>query len=127
LRWQERVGIWLCVVFGLFLTGVFLLQIGFALRGPRMMGDDLSWTDAASDFVAEWFVLGVAVPAGLMLLGAGLLGDGWRRARGRALVRLGRCGVCLYALEGLEPEGDGCVVCPECGAAWRVGAEALGV
>jgi hypothetical protein len=29
------------------------------------------------------------------------------------------CLICRYDLGGLAPEGDGCLVCPECGAAWR--------
>jgi len=29
------------------------------------------------------------------------------------------CLICRYDLEGLASEADGCVVCPECGAAWR--------
>lgn len=33
---------------------------------------------------------------------------------------LRRCRACAFSLEGLAPEGDGCVVCPECGAAWRL-------
>jgi hypothetical protein len=36
------------------------------------------------------------------------------------LLRAGRCPVCLYALDDLEPEADRCTVCPECGAAWRL-------
>lgn len=35
-------------------------------------------------------------------------------------LRVGKCGVCEYGVEGLTPEADGCVVCPECGAAWRL-------
>lgn len=35
------------------------------------------------------------------------------------LLREGRCVSCLHSLEGLSVESDGCVVCPECGAAWR--------
>lgn len=31
----------------------------------------------------------------------------------------GVCASCHYGLETLPVEGDGCVVCPECGAAWR--------
>ena len=31
-----------------------------------------------------------------------------------------RCGSCLYDLQGLDSEPDGCVVCPECGGAWRL-------
>jgi len=33
---------------------------------------------------------------------------------------LGTCRVCEYDLGGLLPESDGCVVCPECGGAWRI-------
>jgi hypothetical protein len=43
--------------------------------------------------------------------------------RGRAfvhqLVRAGVCPRCCYCLDGLEPDGDGLLDCPECGAAWR--------
>jgi len=31
----------------------------------------------------------------------------------------GRCAACTYRLEELPPESDGCVVCPECNAAWK--------
>ena len=30
-----------------------------------------------------------------------------------------RCGACLYDLQGQISEPDDCVVCPECGGAWR--------
>lgn len=30
------------------------------------------------------------------------------------------CAGCLFFLEGLPAEPDGCTVCPECGAAWRL-------
>lgn len=46
-----------------------------------------------------------------------------RRTMGHSLaataVAQGFCGQCCYSLEGKPPEHDGCVVCPECGAAWR--------
>ena len=32
----------------------------------------------------------------------------------------GRCRACDYDLARLEPEADGCTVCPECSAAWRL-------
>lgn len=35
----------------------------------------------------------------------------------------GICLICKYELKGLPPEPDGCTVCPECGAAWRIRAE----
>lgn len=30
------------------------------------------------------------------------------------------CGTCEYDLNGVRPESDGCTVCPECGAAWKL-------
>ena len=32
----------------------------------------------------------------------------------------GRCGACAYPLRELPREPDGCTVCPECGAAWKL-------
>ncbi len=34
-----------------------------------------------------------------------------------------RCPACTYDLDGAAAGADGCTVCPECGAAWRVGNE----
>ena len=55
-------------------------------------------------------------------------GDRWwgpwrfRRAGGLALMMLKDriCPSCRYNLDGTSPESDGCTVCPECGAAWRL-------
>jgi hypothetical protein len=47
----------------------------------------------------------------------------YRRNAARKLavtaVAEGVCGACAYSLEGISPEADGCLPCPECGAAWR--------
>ena len=40
-------------------------------------------------------------------------------------VRRGVCGVCSYALHGLVEQEDGCCVCPECGAAWRLAKDSM--
>ena len=40
-------------------------------------------------------------------IGSGMIGIGWSAA-------------CGYCLSGLVVETDGCTVCPECGAAWRL-------
>lgn len=32
------------------------------------------------------------------------------------------CFACEYDLDGLQPESDGCTVCPECGGAWKLGS-----
>lgn len=75
----------------------------------------------AVSFVRSWTACFVAAPA---LLFIGPLA--WRpvntmvvRLRGRAFVAIGRCPCCGYELSQLSIEPDGCVVCPECGAAWR--------
>ncbi len=45
----------------------------------------------------------------------------WQRERIlNAAAEAGLCAVCGYLLYGLPREADGCTVCPECGAAWRV-------
>jgi hypothetical protein len=38
----------------------------------------------------------------------------------RVCVKNGICSACGYNIKGLEPQDDGCTVCPECGAAWRL-------
>jgi hypothetical protein len=32
----------------------------------------------------------------------------------------GRCLACGYAIRDVKPEPDGCSICPECAAAWRI-------
>jgi hypothetical protein len=57
------------------------------------------------------------------LLISGLLNVGRyyasERAAAEVLIRHGLCSSCLYGLDGLTAEPDGCLVCPECGAAWN--------
>lgn len=36
------------------------------------------------------------------------------------LLDHGLCVQCGYFIKGLPPEPDGCTVCPECGAAWKL-------
>jgi hypothetical protein len=36
------------------------------------------------------------------------------------------CASCRYSLTGCRAEADGCTVCPECGAAWRLPGESAG-
>ncbi len=41
------------------------------------------------------------------------------KAAADVLLRRGLCASCLYPLGGLERAADGCLTCPECGAAWK--------
>ena len=105
---------------------------------------ELTWAIAGGVIASAawqllWLVWPVLGPCGLIggfvLLApaAGML-TWWltlgsvRRRRFRRLADVylgsGRCASCAYALAGLAAEEDGCVVCPECGAAWR--ADRLG-
>jgi hypothetical protein len=48
----------------------------------------------------------------------------WQSKEGllRAMTRTGLCPSCGYSIGDREPEDDGCTVCSECGAAWRMDA-----
>jgi hypothetical protein len=75
-----------------------------------------------SSFVHSWtflLVQGSAFVCGLAPL------PWWfhKRAARRiasALIFEGYCPCCRYQLAGTPPQLDGCSVCPECGAAWRL-------
>jgi hypothetical protein len=38
----------------------------------------------------------------------------------RAALAMELCPACGYSLTATTPESDGCTVCPECGAAWKL-------
>jgi predicted RNA-binding Zn-ribbon protein involved in translation (DUF1610 family) len=71
--------------------------------------------------VPPWIIL---LPP-ILLLGLGtrrLMLRSWRRCAPdlvRIAVEDGVCAACGYNLYALASEPDGCIVCPECGAAWR--------
>lgn len=63
------------------------------------------------------------------LLTVSTIGGVWfdRRTRRRNARRVaglhideGRCASCTYPLQCVPPASDGCTVCPECGAAWKI-------
>jgi hypothetical protein len=64
----------------------------------------------------------VAVPmlTAALLATRGLLGlGGWLPGAMRAsLLARHRCAACGYTLNGLAPDPDGCLTCPECASAW---------
>ena len=69
-----------------------------------------------------WFV----VP--LVVIGCGAR-EYWRESAWRSLrssmIRDGYCASCSYTLADSPIKPDGCRVCPECGAAWRLDSSAL--
>lgn len=74
-----------------------------------------------------WYI----VCGGLLVMSALLRQSGLMRTRvGPARARMGetlcaalRCGICGYDMRGRVADDDGCTVCPECGAAWKLDAD----
>jgi hypothetical protein len=89
------------LVFGIGM--IALMVVGVLMRVPP----------AALIIGAFLITMGVNVFLNFGRAGAG------ERAAADALLRRGLCASCLYGLGGLTPEPDGCLVCPECGGAWR--------
>lgn len=71
---------------------------------------------------AFWIVTTVQLPG--LLWAFLLLGRLRARAFVNAWVAARACAACGYVYGEIRAEADGCVVCPECGAAWRGAGEA---
>ncbi len=99
--------------------------LGFALGAagavlPRVM---------PSPQFSLWAICAVGVLLGLAIAGVSqalhrVVTEGEILSIRGACLRDRRCGACCYPLEGSKAESDGCIVCSECGAAWR--ADQLG-
>ena len=102
-----------CVVcvLGYVLIGSF---IGVASKGPV----EITMSLACAAVVVS---IGIMVMRGMSRVG--LVRD--KREYARDVAELGHCASCGYPIDHLTPEDDSCVVCPECGAAWRVGETVL--
>jgi hypothetical protein len=107
---------------------VLAMYLLFRLTGTLFF--DGSWWGVVKTGI--WLVV-VATFAELMFRGYGWpgrwwwLGQGQNAQRWSARVRQAflderRCPSCGYSLGDLAAQPDGCTVCPECGAAWRLGA-----
>ncbi|HLP82761.1 MAG TPA: zinc ribbon domain-containing protein [Phycisphaerales bacterium] len=71
--------------------------------------------------------LAVLVGSSVIMLGP-MISMSVRAAPGPYCYRrllLRRCPSCDFSLMEITAEADGCTVCPECGAAWRIPAEAI--
>jgi hypothetical protein len=84
----------------------------------------LSFMAIAAVGLPGWAIF---VPAAFMVVFVSLVGRWardveWARLR-PTLLGAGRCASCAYPIAKLPTEGDGCVPCPECGAAWKFDIE----
>lgn len=77
---------------------------------------------AAAAWLRGWRYVAVLAIGPIVTLIAGKLILPTTRSASQGLyLAIGRCAQCAYRLTDLKPELDGCVVCPECGAAWKAG------
>lgn len=68
-----------------------------------------------------WAMVALPVLLGVVLsLVVWLSGMGAPELRARAMASEGVCGACGAMLDGSKPEADGCAVCANCHAAWRI-------
>jgi hypothetical protein len=100
--------------------GFGVLALPLMLMGalaPAYMAFSLKWP--------LWLMLLAAIPLGAIPALVTIFVA--RRTSGRRIAQVyahaGYCGSCAHDLRASPTEADGCTVCPECGAAWRVGAE----
>ena len=104
--------------FGLKNTTIMAIGLGLIVMPflMKLLPTDWPSEDSVGDVVLTLFTLGM-VP----ILAVGIAGRPMSvvidTLRGHA-----RCPACIYDLAGCPvAEEDGCTVCPECGAAWRLG------
>jgi len=87
------------------------------------------WVLVVRLFFWKWFTTGTMVAGSVIasivvsivterLIGTGLHSRQWDKFVA-AYTKAGQCPSCGYGLRGLPITEDGCVVCPECTAAWR--------
>lgn len=81
----------------------------------------LFWIRYGSASILTWISGGALYG---LIMGIYLRRRSWRSAPAgrRALLTFHVCASCGFDLSTLAPELDGCVVCPECAAAWRLPA-----
>lgn len=110
---SAEAGFWNCVVtFG----GTFVvpMMLFFAVQSWWQVGA-IYWRPLALAGVVSFFGFGMPMALFLKRLS-------WRSADRAvaAMLESDLCPACAHGLNGLPPAPDGCTVCPECGAAWRV-------
>lgn len=84
-----------------------VLYCYFATRGGRSVVHYVSLVSVVVAMIPALVAWRLLIQQTCRWIGSGMIGIGW-------------CAACGYCLSGLVVETDGCTVCPECGAAWRL-------
>lgn len=108
------------LVFAVFATMPKQVWIAFvlAVTGPVVAPWCVAVLANGSPF---WITCGIVFGFVLLIVGASICSRAY--AHNERLVVAGLCGcpACFYDLEDVPATEDGCTLCPECGAAWRLG------
>jgi hypothetical protein len=75
-------------------------------------------TAVGMNLMAAWLVTVLGAIVLMTMLNVGRMSRG-EQAAAEVYVRRGLCASCLYSLANLTAAPDGCLQCPECGAAWK--------
>jgi hypothetical protein len=106
---SQRMRFALNALFALVLIGSFGLGVLSNMEALESWRSDMGWLEVMSVIALPIYFLLFFAASRLWI----------RRGRRLILTLPHTCVVCGYDMSGLEPEGDCCTVCPECGAAWR--------
>ena len=116
-RWK-RYGLWLTVL----MVCITLYRVAEMLWGGSGSGPSLGVLFAIKVGMLSLFIGLVVfwVLAGVASLVMTLIDAKAEQVWGSDRRQRECCRACGHSLSGLVVEADGCRVCPECGAAWRV-------
>ena len=78
----------------------------------------LSFLGVAIPTLVHWLFFVVTVPLGFLSLR--FFNVAILKWQAGGLVAINRCASCGYNLQKLPAAEDGCTICPECGAAWKL-------
>ena len=117
-RWRMQMAIW---GRGYWIPAACLCASCFADVSLLVLAGELGNPDWLLSVISVSVAVGAVAWAALGLLAFfKLLPNGAKRRITAAMLTLERCPACAYSLRGVEADADGCVQCPECGAAWRL-------
>lgn len=120
-RFLPRVSFSLSTIglLALVFAGTFAMQEAgsrLAATFGRTAGETPHFVIRALGLFGPLIIIGVLLVAGVLSSAMRI----WMPAVARYWLSIGECASCRYDISNIEPSSDGCVVCPECGGAWKI-------